>query len=113
MSVPQPVERIFRHWAEIHGHQRSALTSARVKLIHKALSSYSEADLCQSISGYRNSPHHMGANDRGTVYDSIDLMLRDAKRIDAGLQFYRQPPLPGQAPKPETAMERIMRANSK
>jgi hypothetical protein len=39
----------------------------------------------------------MGQNDRGTVYDSIELLLRDAKHIDAGLAFARNPPRTGLA----------------
>lgn len=86
------VERVFQHWRSTHQHLRAVLDAKRRKLIGKALDSYSEADLCQSISGYLNSPHHQGQNDAATVYDSIELMLRDAKHIDAGLGFYANPP---------------------
>jgi hypothetical protein len=48
--------------------------------------------LCQAISGYCNSPHHMGQNEKNAVYDDIELLLRDAKHIDAGLKFYAEPP---------------------
>jgi hypothetical protein len=34
----------------------------------------------------------MGINDRNTVYDSIELFLKDAKHIDAGLRFLDKPP---------------------
>jgi hypothetical protein len=37
----------------------------------------------------------MGQNDRGTRYDAIDLFLRDAKHIDAGIAFARNPPRAG------------------
>lgn len=57
-----------------------------------ALKDYSEAALCQAITGYLNSPHHMGQNDRATVFDDIELFLRDAKHIDAGIKFHAQPP---------------------
>lgn len=110
-TVPSGIKGVFNHWRQIHGHPKSALTSKRVVLIRKALQAYSEADLCMALSGYKNSPHHMGANPAGTVYDSIELMLRDAGHIDAGLSFYNRPPQPGQALRPETAMERIKRAN--
>jgi uncharacterized protein YdaU (DUF1376 family) len=86
------VSTVFEHWKHVHNHPRAALTKARESLIRKALTDYSDALLCQAISGYANSPHHMGDNDRGTVYDSIELMLRDAKHIDQGLKFYSDPP---------------------
>jgi hypothetical protein len=88
----QAVERVFDHWRTTHNHPTAKLDAKRRKLIAQALGSYSEADLCQAITGYRNSPHHMGQNDRATVYDAIELLLRDAQHIDAGLRFARDPP---------------------
>jgi hypothetical protein len=52
-----------------------------------ALKTYSADDLKTAISGYKNSPHHMGQNENKTVYDDIELFLRDAKRIDAGMKL--------------------------
>lgn len=92
---PKPstsVETIFSHWAQTHGHQRAKLDAKRRKLIIAALNSYPEADLCQAITGYLNSPHHMGQNDSGTRYDDIEIFLRDAKHIDMGLKFHADPP---------------------
>lgn len=87
-----PIQRVFDHWRDIHRKPRAQLDAKRRKLIRGALGAYSEADLCQAISGYLNSPHHMGQNDRATVYDSIELLLRDAEHIDAGLKFHAEPP---------------------
>lgn len=91
-SASPPVVEVFEHWKSVHKHPSARLDARRQKLIAAALSSYSVADLCQSISGYLNSPHHMGQNERATVYDDIELMLRDAKHIDAGLKFSSSPP---------------------
>jgi hypothetical protein len=96
--------RIFDHWRITHEHERAQLEDKRLKLIFKALDSgYSEADLCQAITGYLNSPHHMGENDRNTKYDSIELMLRGSKFIDQGLKFYAEPP--------RTERSKLMRRN--
>lgn len=92
IDIGQIATRVFAHWQTEHNKPRARLDAKRRQLIRKALSEYTEADLCQSITGYRNSPHHMGQNERNTVYDSIELMLRDAAHIDAGLKFYSQPP---------------------
>lgn len=86
------VEAVFAHWQSIHGHPSAKLDDKRRRLIRLALKSYTRNDLCEAISGYQNSPHHMGQNDRGTVYDSIELLLRDAQHIDAGLAFAKNPP---------------------
>jgi hypothetical protein len=87
-----PIEQVFEHWQREHQHPDAKLTEDRRKTIRRALKDYSPAQLCEAIGGYRNSPHHMGQNDRNTVYDGLELFLRDAKRIDAGLQFARTPP---------------------
>jgi hypothetical protein len=91
-DVPDAVAKVFDHWRTVHHHGRAALDEKRRKLIRNALKHYSEADLCQSISGYLNSPHHMGRNDRATMYTDIELLLRDSGQIDAGLKFYAEPP---------------------
>jgi hypothetical protein len=88
------VGRVFEHWRTTHGHPKAALDDKRRKKIREALKHYSEADLCQAITGYLNSPHHAGQNANGTVYDDITLLLRDSSHIDAGLRFYADPPQP-------------------
>lgn len=83
---------VFEHWKQVHGHSKSRLDDKRRRVIRNALANYTADELCESIAGYLNSPHHMGVNERGTRYDDIELFLRDAKHIDAGLQFARTPP---------------------
>lgn len=86
------VGRVFEHWKATHNHPRAQLDPKRRKVIVHALKTYAEADLCQAISGYLNSPHHMGENERNTRYDDLELFLRDAKHIDAGLRYHAEPP---------------------
>lgn len=99
VADPDPVMKVFQHWQEVHRKPRAKLDDKRRTLIRKALKHYGDADLCQAISGYLNSPHHMGQNDQATVYDDIELMLRDSKHIDAGLKFYADPPRTDLSPK--------------
>jgi hypothetical protein len=91
-AIGQQAARVFAHWCATHSHPRAKLDAKRRKLIRAALADYTEADLCLCITGYLNSPHHMGKNDRNTVYDDIEIFLRDAKHIDAGLKFAAEPP---------------------
>lgn len=86
------VGRVFTHWRTEYGHPKAVLDPKRRRLIEQALQSYDAETLIASISGYRHSAHHMGQNDRQTVYDDIGLFLRDANHIDAGLRFARGPP---------------------
>lgn len=81
------IDVVFDHWRVEFNHPKSKLEDKRRKLITVALKSYSVDDLKRSISGYKNSSHHMGKNENNTVYDDIELFLRDAKHIDAGLKF--------------------------
>lgn len=90
-AVPTDVTAVFDHWKTEHNHPKAQLDDKRLKAIRVALKSYSADQLCQSISGYKNSPHHMGQNQTKTVYDSIELFLRDAEHIDRGLKLVQQP----------------------
>lgn len=89
---PDDVRRVFDHWRQVWNHPSAALDPKRRATIARALKGYAAADLCESISGYLNSGHHAGQNDRNTIYDGLHLLLRDADHIDAGLRFAREPP---------------------
>lgn len=91
---PGPVERIFQHWQREFQKPRAVLDGKRRRTIQAQLKAYDESTLCESVSGYKNSAHHMGENDRRTVYDDIELFLRDANRVESGLKFARGPPAP-------------------
>lgn len=91
---PGPVDRIFEHWQTEYRKPRAVLDGKRRRTIQAALKAYDEATLREAITGYKNSPHHMGENDRRTVYDDVELFLRDSNRIEAGLRFARGPPAP-------------------
>lgn len=82
---------VFAHWQSIHGHKSAKLTADRRKVIGKALRDYSPDELCECIAGYKASAWHQGQNERGQVYDGLELMLRDAKHIDAGIGYARKP----------------------
>jgi hypothetical protein len=92
LSSKLDVDQVFEHWKVTFDHPKASLDAKRSALIKRALKGYSVADLCASISGYRHSPHHMGQNERQTVYDAIELFLRDAEHIDKGLRFAEAPP---------------------
>jgi hypothetical protein len=88
----EEVLRVFDHWRTTHGHPKATLDDKRRKKIREALKGYSEADVCQAITGYLNSPHHMGENDQNTKYTDLELLIRDSSHIDRGLEFFAKPP---------------------
>jgi hypothetical protein len=85
-ALPTDVGLVFNHWKTVHNHPRSQLDDKRTKVIRVALKSFTVEQVCQSISGYKRSAWHMGQNDRKQVYDDIELFLKDAKHIEAGLR---------------------------
>lgn len=87
-------ERVFEHWKREHKHPKAVLDGKRKRAIEQMLKLYDEATLCQSISGYLNSPHHMGQNDQRATYDDIELFMRNATKVENGLKFARGPPAP-------------------
>lgn len=89
---------VFEHWKLVMNHPKAVLDEKRIKLIKKWLKAgYSPETLMDSITGYTKSPHHMGHNDSGTKYDSIELLLRDAGKIDAGLKHLQTVNNPGES----------------
>jgi hypothetical protein len=77
------VERVFEAWTQATGRTgRTVLTPKRRRVIRLALVLYGEPDCTDAVRGWRHSPHHRGENDRGTVYNDLELLLRDAKHIE-------------------------------
>lgn len=86
-AKPKPsdaVNEIFTYWATTMGHEKSKLDPKRTKMIEAALKlGYTVDQLKQAIEGNKRSPFHQGQNDRSTRYDGLDLILRDASKIDS------------------------------
>jgi len=83
-SSTSELDDVFFHWQKVMNHPRARLGAERKKAITKALNlGYSVDDLMTAIDGCRRSDFHRGANDRGAVYDSLTLILRDSDHIDS------------------------------
>lgn len=78
----EEVIKIFEFWKKTMNSPRSELDDTRKRLIKKALKSYSPADVCKAIRGCSKSPHNMGQNESKTKYNGLDLILRNADKID-------------------------------
>lgn len=79
----ESIREVFEHWKETMGHKFAAMDQSRTKVIRGRLTDgYSVEALCVAIDGCRASAWHMGENDRGVVYDSLTLILRDADHVD-------------------------------
>lgn len=87
-STPSdPVIEVFNHWVRVHKDGRrgpkAILTPKRRKLIEKAIDMYGVETCIMAIDGCKNSPWHQGENPSGKRYDSIELILRDAQKIES------------------------------
>jgi hypothetical protein len=65
------------------GHSQALLDTKRSRAIAARLKAYSVEQLKLAIDGCKASPWHQGQNDRHQVYDDIELICRDAKRVEA------------------------------
>jgi len=79
----EPVSVVFNAWREAAGKNgRTQLSPKRGKRIRDALKAYPLEDVVDAVRGWRHSPHHCGQNDNGTVYNDVELLLRDCEHIE-------------------------------
>jgi hypothetical protein len=77
------------------GHPGANLDPKRRGVIERALKlGYDEAACCKAIDGCYSTPYNRGDNDGGTVYDALDLVLRDGTHIDRFIAHADRPPKP-------------------
>lgn len=83
-AAPDDVRRLFDHWVFMLGKnpKRVALGPERRKVISRALQLYEVEVLEMAIEGCAASEWHAGENDRGTVYQDIELILRNESHIE-------------------------------
>ncbi|MFA9269219.1 MAG: hypothetical protein ACEQSX_00455 [Baekduiaceae bacterium] len=80
--VVDPVAVVWETWQTSTGHLRAVLDSKRRSRITKALAQFDLDDVLAAVQGWRESPWHRGENPTETVYDGIELLLRDAAHIE-------------------------------
>lgn len=98
---PTDGRRVFDAWVEATGKNPNQVkfSDERRRLVNARLKDWPLTDLIDAVRGWRHSPHHRGENDRSTVYNDLELLLRNAKNIEMFRDLERQ--AHGQAkPKP-------------
>lgn len=74
---------VFDYWRERCGHPGAQLTAdRRAKIVARLREGASVERLKQAIDGCAGSKFHMGDNDQGRRYDSIELIFRNAGKVD-------------------------------
>lgn len=86
------ISTVFEHWQTVFNHPQAKLDDKRKRYIRQALKSgYTVIQLKQAIDGCSRTPHNIGQNDRGQVYDGIHVIFRDADQIDRFIRNADQP----------------------
>lgn len=83
---------VFTTWRESTGKPRAVLDSKRRSIIRKALAAHPLEDVIAAVQGWKNSPWHSGKNDKGAVYNDIELLLRNAGKIEYFRDMWLNPP---------------------
>lgn len=77
------IEQIFEHWKAVMKHPGSNLSPERIKHIRARLNDGFTFEQCiMAIDGCAGSSYHMGGNDTGTIYDSIELIFRNDSKTE-------------------------------
>ncbi len=91
-KLSSSVKEIFEYWQEVMNHPKAKLTPGRRQKIKARLTQgYSIEDIKKAIDGCKASPHHMGQNDTGTVYDAIELICKSGEKLEFFMQKANKP----------------------
>lgn len=92
-AVSDHAASVFEHWKTVMGSPRSRPDAKRLKLISARLKDgYTPDQLKMAITGCSLSAWNMGRNDRNRAFNSVDLIFRDAAKVDQFLAMYETPP---------------------
>lgn len=90
------IHAVFNAWVSATGRNlsRTKLTKARADLIARRLKDYPVEDLIDACHGIGASDFHRGDNDRGKRYDTLELALRNAEKIEGFRDEHRNEAAP-------------------
>lgn len=88
-----PANEVFEFWKETFGKNAKTIFDAKRRYaVEKQLrNGFSVEDLKLAIVGCSKSPHHMGENDRGEKYNDLELICRDAPRVEKFIEIASGP----------------------
>lgn len=93
----EDIRKVFDVWRIASGRSdQTQLSDKRAKLIKQALSRYDMQTVLDAVTGWRYSPHHRGENDRNTVYNEIELLLRNEGYVEKFADLTRRARSKGQ-----------------
>jgi len=81
----EEVQDVFDYWINVHkseSKRKPILDAKRRMLLAVAIHDHSVEGCKSAIDGCANSHFHMGRNKQGKVYNSLELIFRDAGTIE-------------------------------
>ncbi len=82
VTTSKDVVQIFDYWREVFNHANAKLDNARKSKIRSALKLFSVEECCEAIDGCKASAYHQGENEMKKKFDGIDLIFRNAEKIE-------------------------------
>jgi len=94
----QNISEIFGFWVSFWKHTAATrLTKERGRAVLDRLRSTSKwtvEDIKNGIRGNAKSPHHNGANERGAIYNDLELICRTDQHLAVAFGFFENEPEP-------------------
>ncbi len=86
-DIEAEARQVFDHWVKVWNKRSNTIFEGerKTKTIARLRSGYTVSQLCEAVSGYRLSENHNGS--KGKVYDDLELFMRDAVKVDAGIAY--------------------------
>lgn len=85
---------VFEHWKQVLNHPKAKLGDERERAVKARLAQgYTVDDLKRAVDGCAVTPHNMGQNDRGEVYDDLALICRDGGQVERFMRNAESPPV--------------------
>lgn len=82
---PADIDAVFDYYLQVHkadSKRKPMLDTKRRYLLAIGIHDYGIDGCKEAIDGCANSHFHMGKNKRGKVYNSLELIFRDAQHIE-------------------------------
>lgn len=81
----QQIAAIVAHYQTYHEKSRPG-SKERGKILERLRDGFSVDDLKLAIDGCHVSPWHCGQNERGTTYQTLELIMRDSSKVTAFIE---------------------------
>lgn len=79
---------MFETWKTSTGKHKAQLDPRRRRKITDALKKFPLDDVLAAVQGWKADPFYAGDNDRGRVYNDLELLLRDTPHIEQFRDLY-------------------------